>query len=906
MQCTWQKLARLAFRDSLARPCNSSRFSRYNAHYNPALGVRNHIPHHALLTRRRVFGTLEAVRDSANFSTPPVPTIPSAPQITPGPVTPEPAEVTNAAKTLSSAELGRAAARAVRLSMQDGNLSDAYLIVNSVRYAGVLHSAAKLPGIESMENFRSVAIAFNSDVSPRLPSHALLHGLIRSGMADKASNLAEQMMSAGIRVRCATLEAIFTALGQMSRQGSPGGRGLPPTAFSLHSSNILRLDQSITSDTATQFALRLLLLARQSRQRRSHKMFKALMTLCVINGEIILASLLFGYLVRDWQARELQRLDTPSKYETPRPARGRMQEICELADFALSEDRKAEHAQLQFKSALQALAYIAYLLDRRLIPFSNITPILCSISKCPRTSDKVWVPDENGVPQYIEAYPYLHGVLERLIHSLPTQSANPDSGSPQNSNGDMMIPLARASYHTLLHYSLRHRRSIPMAETLLHHMSEVREVPLEPDHITKNIVMRSMQLMRKHNIKKGPLAEVIQLQLTPPSSDAASTSASRRIPPNDSRSLVEIARAGDKYALSTQIAHLTSNGRAKDVVKAVPDLLPGLSKSTYPRGSPKMSRQEVRELHRQYRMEGLLRAVELGPVVLTSILNALQKDGRTTYAEKVWLWAKEAEALSWSYVRNAVIEPWCLPVGAYTVMINVYAAEASKRKEGAAEYATGWGRVKLRPTRKRQGRNTVDTHWKTPKVRTNLGRRHGLMTYRALWTAANKIRQRLAKLEMQDKPVLIRKRQLEIPRADERFFNAILKIVGKRRDVAPRRILYGKSHYARMIRKTRAEYIERGRLPQPPPDPALLEVAVDMSNMDLPLPLLFQKLLIGRWNGPKTTKLYRRDRRPFAASGKLKKDFEEPGVITLPVINTKRTKGDDKRKRKSKEDVSNR
>ena len=894
MQCSWQKLARLASPDASARPWPATHFFRSPSSYNPATRRSCLQSFREALSRRRNFSTAKAI-SSASAHLLPLPISPNIDSPTLDSPLSEPGQLEgeSISKSLSSAELSRAAARAVRISIQNGNLADAYLIVNSVRYAGVLHTASELPGIDSMEHFRSVALAFTSDVSPRLPSHALLHGLLRHGMPDKASSLAEQMMSAGINVRCKTLEVIFDSLAEMSSADSATGRGLPPTAFALENSDVLTLNLSMTSDRATQFALRLLYLARKSRQRRSHNMFKTLITLCVINGEIILASLLFGYMLRDWQARELQNSDVPSHYDTPRPVHNRMKAICELADSALAEDRKDEHVQLQFKSALQALANLAHLLDRRLIPFSNITPILHSLSNCPRTSAKVWVPDENGVPQYIEAYPYFHEVLERLIHSLPRHSPRHDPVSLPHSKDDMMIPMARATYHSLLHYALRHRQSLSLAETLIDHMSHIREPPLEPDNITKNIVMRSQQLLRRHNITGGLLFELAR----PMATQTHSASVSDSSPPPDD--LCSLANTRDNYALSMQIAHLTATNRVKAVVQAIPSLLPGLTLSFYPQGKEDMTPEQVKRIQMNYRQDGLQRAVELGPIVLTAILNALQKDGRTAYAEKVWLWAKEAETLSWSLIRNERIEPWCLPVSTYTIMIKVYAAEAGKQPgKNDAGLVRGWGRNTLRIKRKRSGRFVANKHWKkTPRLRSNLGRRKGLLVYGSLWTNANKIRKRLLDLQSQDVPVLLRKRQLEIPRPDIRFFNSVLKIVGKRKNMAPRRILYGKSHYARLIRKTRARYIRGGRLPLPPPDPALVEVANDMKTNCIPVPLLFQKLLIGRWDGAASTKIDRRDRRPFAAESELKKGaLEEVGITTIPVVHTKRTTGSTRRK----------
>jgi hypothetical protein len=82
-------------------------------------------------------------------------------------------------------------------------------------------------------------------------------------------------------------------------------------------------------------------------------MFKTLITLCLINGEIILASLIFGVLVRDWQKRvQLGQLkeedeidgqvDSPKPvrstaiYDTPFPAWSHLNVLCAYIDQSIS------------------------------------------------------------------------------------------------------------------------------------------------------------------------------------------------------------------------------------------------------------------------------------------------------------------------------------------------------------------------------------------------------------------------------------------------------------------------------------------------------------------------------------------------------------------------------------------
>ncbi|KAJ3506735.1 hypothetical protein NLJ89_g6703 [Agrocybe chaxingu] len=601
MQCTWQNLARrlvtrgigqrtlpVPLANSLSRPFLLKSFSLW----------QDKTPSN--LFSRRLFTTAELANTSAPRSIPhfPIPPInvalgstSQAPHLRNLPWDP----------ALTPAQLGRAAAYAVGLSIRQGNVADAYHIVNAVRYAGLARGATELASLRSMDHFKAVAANFIKDVSPRLPSHALLHGLIRLHMAQKAADLAEQMMRAGIRVRCRTLEAIYSSLAETSKQTAAIRA---PMQFSLHSDTVLNLRSSMAKDTSSQFAIRLLMIARQSRQRRSHNMFKTLMKLCILNGEIIVGSLLFGTLVRDWQARQLSNDSTAAaQCETPRPVHNRLKEICSAVDHTFSSDHRGKASMANFQEALQALANLAVLLDQQLIPLRNITPLLCSLYNCPRAPNTVWIPDKDGTPRRVHAYAYFHEILERLIETLPTHDPIPP-------NEKMLPRLDRMSYNTLLHYSLLHRRSTTLAEKVLDHMTHLRHEPYELNTVSMNIVSRAGTLLRDYKVAHLALS---RMQKIPP------VDSDQQDPP---LSLLDIAQQkGNRHTLSTRIAHLIAIGQPNIVVDAIPYLLPGLTRSMYPQGNVTMSAEEVRTLQDQYREQGLQHAVYLGPVVRHRLSN---------------------------------------------------------------------------------------------------------------------------------------------------------------------------------------------------------------------------------------------------------------------------------------------
>ena len=886
MQCTWQNLAGLAIRWPVNRLYKATQPS-----------IRSLSRNIGPFCAKPLRGLSTSTDFTSSFTTFPPPPIRQQNPTKPALLEPEktlisPGLAKGEQKPLTSVELARAAAHAVHLSLRAGNITDAYLIVNSIRYARFGDDVKDLPNIKSFKKFKAVALVFSKDVSLRLPSHALLHGLVRLNLPDQASTLAEQMMSAGVPVRCKTLEAIFHCIKENSGRGVNDRRTHMPTNI-LESSDVLNLRPSMLGDRGTKFAIDLLMVARRSRQRRSQNMFRILIALCIVNGEIIVASLLFGILLRDWQARELTRNLVPENRppiqhpKTPFPVYTHLEEICSSVTRTLASDKSDVNSQFAFRASLQALANLATMLNNQTIAYHNINPLLTALYKCPRVPDMVWVDDHLGKPKQVVAYRYFHKVLHRFVLSLPTHSP------AQDERKKMLPPLDIYSYNSLLHYTLRHRNSTALAEAVLHHMIHERHEPLEPDTTTLNIIARSGTLLRDSEIANLALSKFKgsrnSLMSVPKASESSLT-------PSPLRSLLNIAeRKDDKYTLTARIAHLTATGQLQVVIDSLAILFPTL---TFPRDQ-QYSRDEFEDFTRR-REQDLRRSMLLGPVVFTSILNALQKAGRTGLAEKVWRWARMVEKMTWTVKVNGQLRPWCLPVLAYTIMIKLYAGEAKKarfygkkvdRRMSAAIQrppplsrhvrVVGWGGDSIR------GGDLPAT--RGPLARSAMGRYLGMRMYLSMRNSAGAIRAKISKLRNQNIPIYVGKRELEIPEPDARFFNAILDIVGRHPHAPPRRVRRGPGYYRRQYRRRYLDYVWRG-IQEKSLDPDLLRVGRDMMAAGFEIPLLFQKFFVGRpevgGSLDQVKPRLERDRRVFAAK-KIWSPREQVGKIMIPVQNTK-------------------
>ena len=753
-------------------------------------------------------------------------------------------------------------------------------------------------------------------VSSRLPSHKHLHELIRQRLAYQASQLAEQMMSSGMKVRTRSLEVLFAALAQTT---SPSVQEPSSEAFSSvlpkgSVSRSLDIHPGLISDTSTRFAVRLLLLARQSRQRRTHRMFKTLMALCLINGEIIIASLLFGVLVRDWQKRVQLgqqkedeedidgQFDSPKKvarkstaiYNTPFPAWSHLNYMCEYIDESISACPPASSPDtdpeglVRYTASLQALANLAQLLDHRILPIGGLAGLLQTMYKCPSGDVKVWVWEKKKKKgegteddEELEAHAYFKNVLRRLAERLPR--ITPSSNSASSLRESAPAPLTLQTYNTLLHYSLVHARARWMADKILHHMLYVHK-GIEPSVVTMNILENAAMRSRDKGINKQ-WVEGWKKRVNECSRSQVVSSDDRKRGTNEISSLTlelldiaaryaqnpaELVKVNnDNYTLSTRITYLIAHGRPDVVVDALPALLPGISplRISFHNRTLNSTRTPTTEEESaaQYDL-AIHRAVAYGPVLLTSLLTALMKTGRTGLAEKVWKVMKKAEHLSWELYSQLpgkeakILSPWCLGVEAYTVMIKVYGKEARKGAGYGHNYSrldrgadtgkhmvVGWGReLQSGNNKKRRGRRKNIT-------RVQLGRHMGMRIYRTALKEEAILRFKYDRLcSKLDKDECLRMRvvkgQFRVPRPDAQFFNAILDIVARRPGMTPRsRASWTRRKAKSRLMAKRKKYAWEGKvMGLTEPDGRLKEVVRDIRRFGFQVPLLMRRILVGR------------------------------------------------------------
>lgn len=768
------------------------------------------------------------------------------------------------------------AAKAVRLACTSGAFRDAYFIINSLRASNAPHSKPiKLP---FMPAFEFTPITFHKPVSPRLSAHVMLHHMIRSESPLKAYETAQILIKKGIPLRQATLvkvtesllhapPTVFTVL---KEKGASMFR--PPGALPDN----LPINPDAVEDDGLRFALTLLLRARNNRRQCSDRAFETLVNFCLLQGEIIMGSLLFVLLVKDYEAKaqKAQEIKTMiTEQETCQgaaspqlifrwkelirsriPSKRLLKAITQQCEEQLFDD-SGDHEE-----ALQTLANLAGLIDSRSMPFSDISHLLRVLYSCPKLPDTVVIRKRRS-ERTVNAHQYFHRVIFGLLQNLPTRKTK----DPPRNRACAMPPLSRETYNSLVHYALRHRLSLSLARDVLHHMEHVRRPNLNPDTTTYNIIVRSGTLLRRNDTVSFAVAELRKLKENTDHGIVVSPETPHQHPQpgSNSRSLSDLLQVSpassnipaDMYTLTSYITHLTSTGNPEVVASILFRVLPELAIIDHPAwGDDPPSAHDRVMMARRARQERLRRAISLGPHFFTSVLNALCKAGKTGLAERVWLLAKQAERISWLKAGDEgpeVNEGWCLPVHAYTIMLQLYAAEARKGLcvrtcLRTASLETGDYSWQPRVDRKVKVKGWARYVLAKDKIasrhrsRRTLGLRIGVVLYRSMFRAARDIYDTLTRIVPHAQP---RVYNLE---PDARFFNAALQMLGRQPGMMRRALRTRPAHWRYKERRAMVRYSRRGITPRNH-NPFLQRVVHGMLDAGFAVPMAYRRLFPGTW-----------------------------------------------------------
>ncbi|KAI0289527.1 hypothetical protein BC826DRAFT_1177301 [Russula brevipes] len=769
---------------------------------------------------------------------------------------------------LTSTQISRASAAAVRISVAHGDFWDSFHLWHSLRWS--MHHYHK-PGSKptSRPPFRSpttafMPIDFGRSVPTRFATHCLLHGLLRAGKAKIAAKLAEQMMAYGEGLHPLSFSIL---LRQLNPAASPDATGTvydrlrtrTPRQIQSLGPRILEHQNVMPRNPLTRLSVLLLTSAREHRWQRTAGMYESVLRACLVQGEILVASLLLALLLEDYHLRcacsrvtaEAERVgaqdtiayvqsripEVPSRSFKPLSRRRSLFLYQSVAKFL---EKHCVHVDDPlFPEASQALANLASALDARRIPFTNLATLIKVLYTYPRCQQVVWITLPSGERQSRNAYHYFHGVLLNLLSSLSDRRS-------LDLNIGQLPAFDLESYNALLNYAMRHRHSLTLANFVIHHMTELREPPLAPSMATYNILLRGSTLMRRNDIAECILRTVWKLtgdqpetsilhssprklqgrnsQLESYSADIQSQRHCHRIRElleNNRKCELSIPKPNgplepDNTLLTSYIAHLVATGRPEAVATLITRVIPELVPSKEP-ASPI-------ELNTRWQA-CVVRGVTLGPHFFAVALNALRKAGLRRFAERVWALARAAETKS---LQSNGTSPWCLSVHAYTTMLQLYAEEERRwRVDRMSSYAEQLGH----PFRPRASRGVLS------------GMRKGLQVFRALPLAADKVRQAALRARKDSRKW---KQTPSPPRADAKFYNAALTLIRRQLGMRPRHARPGSRwRWNSVLRKARHHMLLTGRK-QRGWTPELEEIAKSLRSSGYALPIGFRLRLVGR------------------------------------------------------------
>ncbi|KAF8826329.1 hypothetical protein HHX47_DHR5000144 [Lentinula edodes] len=802
---------------------------------------------------------------------------------------------------LTPSQLSRAVWQSVRLALQTQDLHTAYIIVESARLSNkpLLHNAPS-------KRYRASGIEFYRPVSSRLAGHALIHGLLRLGLPRRAQVAAKILMDNGVPLNPKTFEAVLEAMvtsdGNIPR--STGNELFNFLKTLLPKSTILSLNPTFTGGRGSRAALHLFMSARNMKQQqRTERMYRTLIGSFLFHGELIAASLLITIILKDCAVRDAigRQLASPDIKEdakleqeslvhyrflrrsSPSPPFDILKDLIESIAGVLSRDPVEDDAyQISFQAALQALANLAYLFDIRQIPYSHLSSLIRLLYNCPKGDDLVWVTKIDGHPVQVKAYDYFHHVLERIVRYPPRMRIEKMKPNKLLTRWKPVLdnsrPLDLPACNSLLHYALRHRLSPSYANNILQYMQDPfwkhsgYRRPI-PNTVTYNIILSAGRLLRspimvdtvlrmlkdmnEHGlgtIDLSPAASPANFDLTRGSSNDRFSSALRRLgseshelslpcPPTTKKF------GADTHTLTAYITYLVSVGRADVVPNILFGLLPELAIVDHPSWGD-LGPEQIKHLRQQSRMDCLRRVVAYGPYFFVAILNAVVKDGRTGLAERVWYLAKEAERASWLPEFNHGREPWCLPVHAYTLMLVCYGNESRKHpyrsplpstatawQPRSNRYVVGWAHyIQQQNARSRQ-----------PLDRSVAGHKSGVSVYQSMLRGARSVYKALQAFKVSNNDKEVHSwGDLQLPEPDERFFNAMLRIVSRDARKRPRRARTTPSHWKQHIRFANWLYRQYGQSQSQQNTDLILLVAEDMVKAGFELPVGVQYMLIGQ------------------------------------------------------------
>ncbi|KAH8829977.1 hypothetical protein DL96DRAFT_1591160 [Flagelloscypha sp. PMI_526] len=601
--------------------------------------------------------------------------------------------------------------------------------------------------LPSPSSFAPIAVEFPGPVNPRLPTASFIHGLIRLGEKERAARAALAFIREGHRLPKRTFDAVLRT--HLPTNRVYFDRILPRWRHTLKDVPVNRDALDVfaqpSGNPSVQLAFALIQAARKTRTKRTTSTMNLLITLALINGEIGVAALIWGTLPEIMTSSSIappKKSPTfslhgrkPSAYLEPEEDENWFEKVSSKApepdippNTDLEDDQVLRPPKDPTRAAFQALAHLANILHARLMPITSFAPLLRTMSRVPHSTIRVWIEDPwTHSPRRVNAFNYIHFVLSDLAWNLPNGSDFDNSLTPQMRS--YLPALHVGAYNALLHYAAHSRRDPAMVDNILRHMVYIKKCP--PTISTYNTLLRCCTLMGSdedvlllmdlilqhsspsteegHHQVNDTLRAVIVARQRARASTADSTQLHlietlRHLPPNLSKPFEP-----DMYTITSILHHFLEVGHPQIVVLILDILLPGLGlvehidEDQSSLAEDRFSPEELEVIRANLRSgkaytllprvpaqmdEARRRGALLGPRFFVTCLHVLRRAGMLGSAERLFLLSKHAQSTSWD-PKSGARGGWCLPIEAYTIMLEAYGMRVDSHSGWNGKAMTG-------------------------------------------------------------------------------------------------------------------------------------------------------------------------------------------------------------------------
>jgi hypothetical protein len=330
------------------------------------------------------------------------------------------------------------------------------------------------------------------------------------------------MLREGIRVNPVTYEKLFFSIMRRTphkKQPQHIGRSL------LVNPDCLTLHPSLVSNPDIRNALHVFLNSSwKNSLPRTKSMYSTMLISLRSQKEYIAAALVFELMVKDWKLLDTSgRLlksnpagltDMPSEEHDRLEARYKqlLRTPIQPKDLSFAFDSLLNHVSYDIAMASsrpdpslmtgprqQLLAIFATLLNRRVLPLTNISSLIKAIFLNPPVqSCMVWV-DVPSAPMAVDSHEYTHNAIRTLINNLPSYRY-----ATNKPNAPSLPHLNLNTYNALLDGTLNVWKDFQAARKVFLHMTTIRVPPIKPNSDTISIIKSTPNAVRLMGLLNHP------------------------------------------------------------------------------------------------------------------------------------------------------------------------------------------------------------------------------------------------------------------------------------------------------------------------------------------------------------------------------------------------------------------